>query len=37
MAAVHAAKVVLADAVYGYDMEYTYKYPDLLYGVLKAE
>ena len=36
MAAVHAAKVVLADAVYGYDMEYTYKYPDLLYGVLKA-
>lgn len=35
MITVHAAKVVLSDASYGYDVEYTYRYPDILYGVLR--
>ena len=32
---IHAAKVVISDASYGYDSEYTYRYPDILCGVLK--
>ncbi|MCD8006839.1 MAG: primosomal protein N' [Oscillospiraceae bacterium] len=32
---VHAAKVVLSGADYGYDNEYTYRYPDLLNGTVR--
>ncbi len=32
---IHAVKVVLSDASYGYDAEYTYRYPDPLCGVLR--
>lgn len=32
---IHAAKVVISDASYGYDSKYTYRYPDILCGVLK--
>ena len=32
----HAAKVFLSDTSYSYDTEYTYKYPDILLGVLKS-
>ncbi len=32
----HAAKVFLSDTAYSYDTEYTYKYPDILVGVLKS-
>ncbi len=32
---VHAAKVVLSNAVYGYDNEYTYRYPDILFGTVR--
>lgn len=35
MTATYAAKVVLSEASYGYDIEYTYKYPEILYGVLR--
>lgn len=31
----HAAKVVLSSTAYGFDIEYTYKYPDFLVGYLK--
>ncbi len=31
----HAAKVVISGAAYGYDVEYTYKFPDILVPVLK--
>lgn len=34
MPAFHVVKVVLADSSYGYDAEYTYRYPDLLLGVI---
>jgi len=34
MIAMHAAKVVLSSTAYGFDIEYTYKYPDVLKGVL---
>lgn len=33
---IHAAKVVLSEASYSYDNEYTYKYPDILVGTLRA-
>lgn len=33
--AMHAAKVVLSSTAYGFDIEYTYKYPDVLCGVLR--
>lgn len=32
----HCAKVVLQGTAYGFDMEYTYKYPDILLGTLRA-
>lgn len=31
----HAAKVVLSSTAYGFDIEYTYKYPDVLVGYLR--
>lgn len=32
---IHAAKVVLSDTTFDYDAEYTYKYPDVLLGVIQ--
>ncbi len=32
----HCAKVVLQGTTYGFDMEYTYKYPEVLFGTLRA-
>lgn len=31
----NAAKVVLSSTAYGFDIEYTYKYPDILKGVIR--
>lgn len=31
----HCAKVVLQGTAFGFDIEYTYKYPDILFGILK--
>ncbi len=31
----HCAKVVLQCTAFGFDIEYTYKYPDILFGILK--
>lgn len=31
----HCAKVVLQGTAFGFDIEYTYKYPDILLGILK--
>ncbi len=35
MNSTHAAKVAISEAAYGYDTEYTYKYPEILAPVLK--
>lgn len=34
--AIHAAKVILSEASYTYDNQYTYKYPDILMGIIRA-
>lgn len=35
MITMHAAKVVLSSTAYGFDIEYTYKYTDILLGTLR--
>lgn len=35
MPAFHVVKVVLSETSYGYDAEYTYRYPDILLGVIR--